>query len=139
MSENVSQIEGWGILELMGHRRLGGFLSEVSVAGSAMVRIDVPHPQNLAETAATQFYSGQSIYCIMPTTEEIARAIARGAPEPVSRWDLRELEPRTGEASVGIVDVPFEDESDLEDDPDFEDQPIMEQMAPVIEKHPVRS
>ena len=109
MSENTAVINGWGILELMGHRRLGGYLSEVTVAGTSMVRVDVPHPQHLSETAATQIYSGQAIYCITPTTEEIARAIARDAPQPVSRWDLRALEASRvetrDEVEAGVVDV----------------------------------
>jgi hypothetical protein len=37
--------EGWAILELMGHRRLGGYVTEQQVGGVAFVRIDVPeHP-----------------------------------------------------------------------------------------------
>lgn len=109
MVENASVIDGWGILELMGHRRLGGYLSEVTVAGAAMVRVDVPHPQLLGEAAATQIYSSQAIYCITPTTEETARAIARDAPQPVSRWDLRALEaPRVearDTAGPGLVEL----------------------------------
>lgn len=34
--------EGWAILELMGHRRLGGYVSEATVAGAGFLRIDVP-------------------------------------------------------------------------------------------------
>ncbi|MCA9876832.1 MAG: hypothetical protein KC442_03590 [Thermomicrobiales bacterium] len=119
MTEHASVIEGWGILELMGHRRLGGYLSEVTVAGVAMVRIDVPHPQHVGEMVATQLYSGQAIYGITPTTEEIARAIAQGAPQPVSRWDLRALEaPR--ETASDVVDAACGGDVEL----DFDDCPI---------------
>lgn len=34
--------EGWAFLELMGHRKLAGYLSEASVGGASMLRIDVP-------------------------------------------------------------------------------------------------
>lgn len=66
---------GWAVLELMGHRRLGGYVSEQEVAGSAFVRIDVPsaHPD---EWEATQYYSAAAVYCITPTTEAMARAAA---------------------------------------------------------------
>jgi hypothetical protein len=38
---------------------------------------------------ATQFYSGASVYCITPTTEAVARAVAhRAQPAPVQRWEL---------------------------------------------------
>jgi hypothetical protein len=83
---------GWVILKLMGHRRLGGKVREATIAGAPIVRIDIPHPQELEVMASTQFYSPTAIYAITPTTEEIARAIAMGAPEPVSRWDLRVID-----------------------------------------------
>ena len=89
MSEREVGFEGWAILELMGHRRLGGRVSEAMVAGSAFIRIDVPHPNDSTLFRATHFYSPAAVHSITPTTGEIACAIARGGPEPVSRWDLR--------------------------------------------------
>lgn len=85
MSDKTT-FEGWVILELMGHRRLAGYLCEATIAGGSFVRIDVP--ASLDKTV-TQFYSPSAIYCITPTTEETARAVARGAqPAPVQRWEL---------------------------------------------------
>lgn len=59
---------GWAILELMGHRKLGGFLSEETLAGAAFVRIDVPGPERPADgdpfgekALATQFYSPSAV------------------------------------------------------------------------------
>ena len=78
--------EGWAILELMGHRRLGGYVQEVTLFGAAMCRIDVPGPDG---ATATQFYGGHAVYCCTPTTEETAKAVAKGAqPAPVHRWEL---------------------------------------------------
>jgi len=108
--------EGWAILELMGHRRLGGRVSQVEQYGVPMLRIDVPksgeckcspysvsamdppapeidcprHGKDCVEL--TQFYGGSSIYCLTPTTEEMARAVAaRNQPAPVQRWELPAL------------------------------------------------
>ena len=50
MSENVNTFEGWAILELMGHRRLAGLLSETQIGGAAFIRIDVPN--QCTETSA---------------------------------------------------------------------------------------
>ena len=78
---------GWVILELMGHRRLAGHLSELQVAGAGFLRLDVPGPGD--EFVATQLYAPQAVYCITPTTEAMARAAAGlAAVEPVSRWEL---------------------------------------------------
>lgn len=83
--------EGWAILELMGHRRLAGYVREQNVAGAGFLRIDVPDPKEDAERpfSATQLYAPGAIYCITPTTEDIACRLARAnQPAPVSRWEL---------------------------------------------------
>jgi hypothetical protein len=69
---------GWAILELMGHRRMAGWLTEVQVAGAMLLRIDVPASETLGDEAraATQLYASGAIYCITPTTEAIARQVA---------------------------------------------------------------
>lgn len=78
--------EGWAILELMGHRRLGGYVAEATVAGAGFLRIDVPGEDG---PEATQFYSPSSVYCLTPVTEAMARAVAaRNQPQPVQRWEL---------------------------------------------------
>jgi hypothetical protein len=90
-----STYEGWAILELMGHRRLAGYVQEVELAGHGMIRLDVPadSDQNGETFQATQFYSPGSVYCLTPTTEEIARAASR-PPAPAHRWELPRAEPR---------------------------------------------
>ena len=76
----------WAILELFGHRRLGGLVTEVERFGTKMLRIDIPGPE---DRAVTQFYGGSAIYGLTPTTDEIARAFAvNNQQAPVSRWDL---------------------------------------------------
>jgi hypothetical protein len=78
---------GWCIVELMGHRRLAGHVSEQDVAGAAMLRLDIPGADGQPDI--TQLYSGGAVYCITPTTEDIARRVAaRSRPTPVSRYEL---------------------------------------------------
>ena len=90
MSEQPPTTEGyaeWSILELMGHRRLAGFVQEVEMFGSKMLRIDIPHGG--PTEATTQYYGGSSIYCVTPTTEDVARGFAqRSRPAPVNRYEL---------------------------------------------------
>lgn len=74
----------WVILELMGHRRLAGFLTEQEVAGKGFLRLDIP-----GQPPATQLYNPTAVYAITPTTEDIARAVAMTSqPAPVQRWEL---------------------------------------------------
>lgn len=83
--------EGWAVLELMGHRRLGGRVSEATMFGGALLRIDIPGEPGQPDYA-TQFYGASSIYCLTPCSEEAARAVAkRNRPEPVATWELPKL------------------------------------------------
>jgi hypothetical protein len=81
---------GWVILELMGHRRLAGYLTEQEIAGEGFLRLDIPNGNPTDGPAkATQFYRPGAVYCITPTSEETARRVAKlGQPEPVRRWEL---------------------------------------------------
>jgi hypothetical protein len=103
--------EGWAIIELMGHRRLAGHVTEQQIAGAGFLRLDVHDSDG---TVATQFYSPSSVYCLTPTTEDIARSLAaKLRPAPVHRF---ELEPPARPASY---DDDLDDNYDVgdEDDP----------------------
>ena len=101
--------EGWAFLELMGHRKLAGFVREQNFAGAGLIRIDVPGDDG---NIATQFYSPSALYCLTPTTEDMARRFAKNVrPEPVTRW---ELPPATKNGASGAEDAQVEDEPDEE-------------------------
>lgn len=81
--------EGWAFLELMGHRKLAGYLREASIGGGSFIRIDVPAETCMEGNVATQFYAPAAVYAITPTTEEMARRYAlRCKPAPVEEWEL---------------------------------------------------
>lgn len=82
----AEKFEQWAILELMGHRRLAGLVSEQEAFGTAMCRIDVPQDEGMM---MTQFYGGSSIYALTPVSEEVARAFARrNVVRPITVYDL---------------------------------------------------
>jgi hypothetical protein len=90
MTDEKATYEGWTILELMGHRRLGGYVREQELAGAGFLRIDVPGEDGAP--VATQLYSASAVYALTPTTEEMARTVAlRTRIEPVQRWELPRL------------------------------------------------
>ncbi|MEO3860928.1 hypothetical protein [Acrocarpospora sp. B8E8] len=84
---------GHAVVELLGHRRVGAYVSEATIAGASFLRLDVPATPG--HDAMTQYVSPGSVYCLTPTTQEIAhKAAAIGRPAPVSRWEL-ETKPYT--------------------------------------------
>lgn len=118
MSDAVEKqsFAGWAILELMGHRRLGGYVQQEELFGSPMCRIDVPAVGT--HLASTHFFGGQSIYCLTPTDEETARRVAAGYhPEPVSEWQLPK--PETARRDR-VREIAARDDPDSYD-PDSED------------------
>lgn len=93
--------EGWAILELMGHRRLAGWVTETELAGQGVLRLDVPRSAADDEMGeehgdpeeerwlATQFYAPSALYCLTPVDEDVARGLAeRQRPHPVHPWEL---------------------------------------------------
>lgn len=132
--------EGWAIVELMGHRRLGGLVREETRFGAAMLRIDVPSSDG--ERMATQWYGGGAIYCVTPTTEAIARAIAKGAqPTPVNAWELPQLPPKRTEGEDGLDTCEACDGILHVDDPTVVQDPLNAcyfhaKCAPAPEEHP---
>jgi hypothetical protein len=107
----ASEFKQWAILELMGHRKLAGLVSEENRFGTVMCRIDVPGPD---DKSVTQFYGGSSIYAVTPTTEEVCRAFAkRSSPAPISRYEL--ALPATTEP-ITDADVDDGGDDDFDDD-----------------------
>ncbi len=120
--ESTPAFEGWAVLELMGHRKLAGKVTEAEIAGKGFLRLDVPGP---AGAMVTQYYSPAAVYAITPATEELARALAkRYQPEPVSRYELPAMPPPQGgvqEADYIDGDRGDIDDSDSGDDDDVDD------------------
>lgn len=88
MSESKEPFAGWCVLELLGHRRLAGYVQEQEIAGAGFLRIDIPGDKP-GQVYATQFYAPGSVYGITPVTEATARAVARSnRPQPVHRWEM---------------------------------------------------
>lgn len=76
----------WAILELMGHVKLGGFVTEEERFGTKVGRIDVPGPNGMI---TTQYFGGSSLYRMTPCTAEVAKAYAvNNQPRPVHLFQL---------------------------------------------------
>jgi hypothetical protein len=80
----------WALVELFGHQKIVGKVSEASFAGGAFLRVDVPAFNGAAEF--TRFFGPGAIYSINPVTEEVARGLmVNYRNEPVSRFELPQI------------------------------------------------
>jgi hypothetical protein len=116
------KFQEWVVMELMGHRRLAGLLSEVEIGGASFLKLDVPDADG--GFCASQFYNPAAVYSMTPTTEEIAREVAKQCVcEPVHRWELRAL--AQPHEPYHNPDFDYSDGLDF-DDEDFEEHGSIE-------------
>lgn len=111
MSE--TKFDQWAIVDLMGHQRYIGRVTEQVIAGTGFVRVDVPEAGDTP--AWTKLVGTASIYAITPVSEAIARKLAASRQQrPVQAYELRAAEherPCIGAAAAT-------DEGEFDDDED---------------------
>lgn len=82
----TENFDSWAVVELMGHIRMAGRVTEEERFGAKMGRCDVPTEEG---SFTSVYFTGSSVYRMTPCSEEAARAVARRAqPEPVHQWEL---------------------------------------------------
>lgn len=100
----------WALVELMGHSRIAGRVTEQEIGGSKFVRVDVPATEGTQ--SLTKFYGPSAIYAITPMTEDTARGLAaRIDAAPVSAWDAQRLLAKPSHPSIAAVDQDDDDEA----------------------------
>ncbi len=83
MPEATEKFDSWAVVELFGHQKIAGRVTEQSIGGSSFVRVDVPAVNDTPEF--TKLFGDKAIYSITPCSEEFARlAAGRIQAQPVS-------------------------------------------------------
>lgn len=87
MNTLQDKLEIWAIVELFGHTKIAGKVTEQNIAGTNMLRVDVPETKENPEF--TRFFGSAAIYAINPVTEEVASAYAeRLAVRPIQVFEI---------------------------------------------------
>lgn len=88
MNEEPSKFDYFAVVELFGHSRIAGKVTEQVIAGQGFVRVDVPAVED--QEAFTRLFGPGAIYSIIPTSEEIVKAfVARNVGAPINPWTLK--------------------------------------------------
>ena len=101
--------EMWALVELFGHNRVAGKVTEAEIGGGALIRVDVPAVKD--KEPLTKYYNVKAIYGITPVDEATARRMAESIDAaPINAYSLeREVERRKaltdGEEDEGDLDV----------------------------------
>jgi hypothetical protein len=117
-SQGTAGFTGWAILEVFGHRKLGGFVTSTPPEMPGLYRVDVftdgPDP------VATQYYNPSALFALTPTTEDMARRMGRASEiRPVATWELPAPEPKPDRVVLDQADDGMDDDcwfGDVEDD-----------------------
>lgn len=105
MEQANAKFEEWALLELFGHQRLAGRVTEATIAGGAFVRVDVPDSKG--RIVMTKYLNPSAIYGISPCDENVAVAAAQTIDAaPVHRYQLRQL------ATNSVIDFDESEEKD---------------------------
>lgn len=105
--------DSWAVVELMGHVRTAGRVTEEERFGAKMGRVDVPRADG---GFTTVYFGGSSVYRLTPCTEEAARAVAIGnQPRPVHQWELPKPEKAAARDAWGFGE-PREEGDEGDDD-----------------------
>lgn len=106
--EQQEKFEAWAVVDLFGHQRLAGLVTEQQLGGETFIRVDVPKNDGYY----TRLFGKGAIYSLSLVDETIAREVAkRHEPAPVHRFELQHLLP-PGEP----IERPMPSDYDLEDE-----------------------
>ena len=78
------------VLELFGHQRIAGYISEYNFAGAAFVRVDVPQCGEVP--GFTRMFHTNAVYCFNPVDEQTMLDVASNLRvKPLTPFDLSEI------------------------------------------------
>ena len=110
---NDEPLHCWAFIEIMGHSKIAGRVTERKIGPNVMIQVDVPKLDT--EFLCTKLFNPASLFSITPTNEEWCRKWAK----QVANYDLKPL-PYIPEAPRLDVTAASESEPD-DDDCDYDD------------------
>lgn len=88
---NDEEFETWAIVDLFGHTRVAGKVTEQEIGGCSFVRVDIPNSTDPLkdDSFRTELYGQKAIYAIRFVSEDVARLSAsQNQCAPISAYDF---------------------------------------------------
>lgn len=80
----------FAIVELFGHQKMAGTVTEQNIGGASFVRVDVPETEK--QPAFTRLLNPSAIYAINPVTEDVMRLkVSQLHQAPIESWDITRM------------------------------------------------
>lgn len=95
----------FAVVELMGHRTRAGAISDATMGGATLLRIEHPHrPDHTGEEPLTEYYAPSAIFSIRPCSADEATAVAaRSWADPALLWAEPSTRPALSPALEELV------------------------------------
>lgn len=115
----TKSLDLWAIVELFGHSKIAGKVTEQSVGSSSFVRVDVPETES--HPSFTRLFNPSAIYAINPVTEEVAKYMAvQIQSQPIQSWDVKKMHEKLLQLSASSnPEKTFSDDYDYDNDNEF--------------------
>ncbi|HTJ52582.1 MAG TPA: hypothetical protein VL443_24170 [Cyclobacteriaceae bacterium] len=111
--QDEQKFDVWCLVELFGHQKIAGRVTERNLGGAAFLQVDVP--ENDTNPAFTRLLNPSAIYALNPIDEETARNYAkRLALAPITSWDVKDFMEKANKKLA--AHVPVESEEDKEEE-----------------------
>ena len=84
------KFESFALIELFGHNRMAGKVTEQTIGGSSFIRVDVPETEH--QPSFSRILNPSAIFAINPVTEEVVKELAKNINNtPIQEWDVRDV------------------------------------------------
>jgi hypothetical protein len=123
MDNGKSTFKHWCIVELFGHSKIAGHCTEENIAGTNMLRVDVPETK--LQPAFTKFYGSSAIYAINPCDEQTAMIAAENLKiGQVVEWNAKTFIDKfnSSKALPAPADIMKENRTFEDEEDDFDEQ-----------------
>jgi hypothetical protein len=115
------KFEQWCLVELFGHSRIAGLVTESTIGGATFIRVDVP--ETTTQPKFTRLLNPSAIYAINPIDKDTAVHLANNLyKKPIDSWDIKQVvEKQKLQLGQAVPDLSSRglDENDDDDMPGF--------------------
>lgn len=80
--DSSDKFDAWAVVELFGHQRIAGRVTEATIGGCSFLRVDVPATEK--RQAYTKYFGNGAVYAMTPCDEEVGRIAA----EDIERYSV---------------------------------------------------
>lgn len=90
------------VIELFGHQRMAGKVTEQTIGSSTFIRVDVPETET--QPSFTRIINPSAIYAINPVTLDVMQHMANKIQnKPIEAWDIRQMQKKLLELSEAEI------------------------------------